>query len=454
MQYELKQEKNYRRKILVVDDELINRCLLGNIISEEFNVLYAENGVEAMKLIEENERTLSLIMLDLLMPEKDGYEVLTELQNSPELKRIPVIVLTSEKSAEVKSLRLGAADFISKPYDMPEVILARVKRSIELAESYMMFNRTEHDSLTGLYNREFFMEYCDRYDNFHPDSEMDAVVININKFHILNELYGRSHGDKLLKQTAGCIREVLEKNEGLACRNGGDVFLLYLPHQSNYAAFSADFEKRLRECSDNSGITVRVGVYENADREIEIERRFDRAVMALGNSKDSYKTTFSIYDTVVHEKELYDERLIHDISKAISEKQFKVYYQPKYDIRGDTPRLTSAEALIRWVHPELGMISPGRFIPLFEKNGLIQKLDHYVWNEAAAQIRKNRDEFGKRVPVSVNVSRIDIYDPELESTLLEIVSKNDLEHADLLLEITESAYTDNSSQIVQTVEKA
>jgi EAL domain-containing protein (putative c-di-GMP-specific phosphodiesterase class I) len=129
-----------------------------------------------------------------------------------------------------------------------------------------------------------------------------------------------------------------------------------------------------------------------------------------------------------------------------------VCFQPKYKITGAVPTLTSAEALIRWQHPTLGMISPGTFIPLFEENGLIHKLDHYVWDETAANIRAWKDKYGTSVPVSVNVSRMDIYDPNLEQELLGIVHAHNLTTSDLLLEVTESAYTDNSKQIIRTVE--
>ncbi len=115
--------------------------------------------------------------------------------------------------------------------------------------------------------------------------------------------------------------------------------------------------------------------------------------------------------------------------------------------------LKSAEALIRWKHPENGMISPGDFVPLFEGNGLIQKLDNYVWEEAARQIRKWKEKYGRTIPVSVNVSRIDIYDPELESKLLKILENNDLTSEELLLEITESAYADNAKALADVVER-
>ena len=162
-------------------------------------------------------------------------------------------------------------------------------------------------------------------------------------------------------------------------------------------------------------------------------------------------TDIRYFDTALLEKEMFEERLTRDIEAAIDQKQFKVYFQPKYDVTGDKPRLASAEALIRWIHPELGFISPGSFIPLFEENGLINKLDRYVWSETARTIADLRRKLGKAIPISVNVSRVDIYDASLKQTLLDIVSEYGLEPKDLLLEITESAYTDNSSQIVETV---
>ena len=136
---------------------------------------------------------------------------------------------------------------------------------------------------------------------------------------------------------------------------------------------------------------------------------------------------------------------------AIRNRDFVVFYQPKFDIQTKEPRLRSAEALIRWKHPELGMISPGAFIPLFESNGLIQKLDRFVWEEAAGQIRKWKEQYGISVPVSVNVSRIDIYDPELENRLSALVKSNELSPNELMLEITESAYADNANGLIEVV---
>jgi len=127
-----------------------------------------------------------------------------------------------------------------------------------------------------------------------------------------------------------------------------------------------------------------------------------------------------------------------------------VYFQPKYDIRPDKPVLSSAEALVRWIHPELGMISPGVFIPMLEDSGLIFNLDAYVWRKTAAQIRQWKDECGFSVPVSVNVSRIDMLMPNLRDTFQDILNEYQLTTADIILEITESAYAGDSEQVLST----
>ena len=447
------EKERIKRLVLIVDDEHINRRLLGKIIEEEYDVIYAEDGEEALDLIRKREKTLSMILLDLIMPKMDGYELLALLHDDPDLSRIPVIVLTSERTAEVKSLQLGAADFIPKPYDMPEVILARVRRSIELAEDNSIISATETDSLSGLYTKDFFFQHARRHDQYYPDTEMDCISININRFHLINELNGRLFGDTIISSIAGQLNRILDETDGIACRCEADTFLVYMNHQDGYEAMLHRITSELFSIVGNSRINLRMGVYPKCDKSTDIEARFDKATIACNSLRNSYTTSFSLYDDQMHEREIYSEKLIGDMDAGVNEHQFKVYYQPKYNITGDEPVLSSAEALIRWEHPEYGFVTPGSFIPLFEKNGLVKKLDAFVWREAAAQIRAWRDKFGITIPVSVNVSRMDIYDPDLEKDLLDIVKSSGLEPHDYLLEITESAYTDNSAQIIETVTK-
>ena len=449
---EAKHEQDFRRTILVVDDEPVNLRLLGNILKDEYDIAYAETGDEALLEIRTQKDFLSLVLLDLHMPGGNGYMVLDELKNNDELSNIPVIVLTSDNSAEVESLRRGAIDFLNKPYDRPEVIRARVRRAIELSIDRNIIDATGKDSLTGLLTKDYFFQYAREYDKFHPEQEVDAVVVNINKFHLINELYGRNYGDKVLCTIADGVRSFARGCGGVACRDHADRFYIYIEHQDNYDYLTKTLADRLIDITDKHDIHFRVGIYPDIYHSVNLEQRFDRALHASNSiSKNSSQDVVAVYDNSMHEKELYEAKLLDSIEKALLDKQFNVVLQPKYDITGDEPRLCSAEVLVRWKHPELGFVRPDFFIPLFEENGRIKELDRFVWREAAKQIRRWKDMYGVTMPLSVNVSRVDIFDPDLLDFLKGILEENGLEPKDMHLEITETAYTDSVITIVDVV---
>ena len=445
---------NGKREILVVDDEMINREILGMILQNDYEVHFAVDGEDALRQIHERCGTLSLILLDLMMPGISGIEVLRRVREDPMTKRIPVIVLTADQEAEVKCIRMGAIDFIPKPYPQADVILARIVRTIELSEDRDIIRSTERDPVTDLYNREFFFQYCQQYDQFHNDLPMDAILININHFRTINERFGTAFGDKVLKSIGDRIREAVKESGGIVCRRESDTFLVYCPHREdykeilNYASVTLSGDE-----SQTNRIRLRMGVYPNVDKSVNVERRFDRAKSASDAEQSHYGKSIGVYDDSLHQKELYQEQLLDDFRTAIHEEQFTVFYQPKFNIRGETPVLSSAEALVRWVHPVHGFISPGIFIPLFEENGMIEILDRYVWEHAAAQQRQWKETLGFTLPVSVNVSRVDMYDPDLHNILQGLVDQNGLTTADILLEITESACTDSTTQIQKTTER-
>ncbi|MBE6029552.1 MAG: EAL domain-containing protein [Clostridiales bacterium] len=443
---------NGKRRILIAEDELINREMLGRILQDEYEILYACDGAETMEMIRSNKDTLSLILLDVLMPIMSGLEVLKKVREDKALSHIPVIVTTSEKEKEIESLNLGAIDFVPKPYPAIDVIKARVLHAIELSEDRDIIQLTERDELTGLYNKEFFYRYAEQFDQYHKGLAMDAVIIDVNHFHMINERYGRAYGDEVLKRIGQKVREIISDSEGIVCRRDADTFMVYCPHRDDYQEIMNKASVFLSdETSAENRIRLRMGVYQNVDKEIDIERRFDRAKMASDRVRGSFTQNIGLYDDNLHKRQLYAEQLIEDFPTAIAEGQFQVYYQPKFDVWPSTPVLTSAEALVRWIHPQLGMISPGVFIPLFEENGLIQRLDLYVWNETARQIREWKEKFNYSIPISVNVSRVDMYDPHLAETLQSVVDENGISVDSLHLEITESAYTQDSEQIIETV---
>ena len=437
-----------RRRILVIEDEFINREILGFLLSDTYDLAFAETGEQALAILEAQFETLSLVLLDLNLPDMKGMDILRRIKADVRTAMLPVIVMTADQEAEVESLSLGAIDFIPKPYPKREVILARVLRSIELFEGRDIIHWTERDQITGLYNREFFYRYAAQFDSFHPDEATDAIVLDINHFHMLNERHGREFGNEVLHRVGQKLLEVIGEDNGIVCRRESDTYLVYCLHREG---FEDIIESVSLQMGEGYRVRVRLGVYPDVDKTIDMERRFDRAKQAADKVKNSFTGAVGVYDSSMHEKEVFAEQLLESFHTAIRERQFVVYFQPKFDIRPDTPRLSSAEALVRWIHPTLGFISPGVFIPLFEENGLIRELDSYVWREAARHIRLWKQKLGLSIPVSVNVSRIDLYDPQLLETLQGLVAEFGLNRGEMLLEITESAYTENSEQIISVV---
>ncbi len=436
--------------ILIADDIEINRDALEVILEEDYHLLFAENGKEALEMMYSHKDDLSMLLLDLNMPLMNGYEVLEHIRQDEQLQHIPVIVLTADKSAELRALQLGAADFITKPFDIPEIILTRVDRILELSEGKKLISAAETERLTGLYTRNFFFEYAWRLYRYHSEMHMDAIVINIEQFHSINAVNGRGFGDSVLKLIGDEIRTFLAGTQGIASRVEADRFDVYCLQQNDYRALLDRFQEAVNRYMPNVSIHLRMGVMPWRE-EIDPVVMFDRAQAACNMVRGDYQNPLMIYNEELHSQELMTQRLLNDLNSAITEHQLKVYYQPKYDIQCVPPRLFSAEALIRWRHPELGMIAPGQFIPLFENKGLIGKVDSYVWEEAARQVKEWKEKYGFLLPVSVNLSRADVFDPTLVDRVVRLIRENDLDFRDIKLEVTESAYTDQAKDVLDVV---
>ena len=443
-----------KRKVLVVDDEYINREILGNMLCDKYDVIYAANGEEAFEKLSETASKISLILMDLMMPVMTGFEFLDKYREEARYTDIPIIVMTQEEQAEAQSIKAGAVDFITKPYNMPEVILARCERIIDLFEKKQLIDHTQIDELTGLYSREFFFEYVKQLREGFVDDEMDAVVIDIEHFHLINEIYGHKEGDFVLKKIAEILMNQFEGNLGIACRAEADTFYVYMDKSDNYQKLIDSITKQMSDIKVSpANIRLRMGVNTESEAETSVYKLYEHARIACNLVRGDLMNQIGYYDKALHDKQIYNEKLVSDFDRAIRNNDFKVYYQPKYSVLHGEPMLSSAEALVRWVHPQLGMISPGDFIPLFEDNGLVQKLDQFVWKTAAAQIKEWKNKYGLTIPISVNVSRIDIYNPELVDLLVSLVEANSLKPDELFLEITESAYSDDASRLIEVVKE-
>ena len=322
---------------------------------------------------------------------------------------------------------------------------ARVQK--KSSERQQLISAAETDEVSGLFNRGFFNEYAKRFLRMFPDWKMDAIVLDIEQFHAVNDLHGREFGDRVLRSLGEEIKAFLNSSGGIAGRIEADRFDIYCKHVEDYQALLDRFQKKLNELSRSVSIRLRMGVMPWQEG-VESDEAFDRASSACSMVRGK-NTHLMVYNDTIRNKENYNQRLLNDLRRAVEDREFKVYYQPKYNIQAEPPKLSSAEALIRWQHPELGLIPPGDFIPLFEGNGQISVVDKYVWAEAAWQIAAWKEKFGVEIPVSVNLSRVDIFDPGLEEILDGLITTNGIDRKLLKLEVTESAYTENAEELIK-----
>lgn len=437
-----------KKDILVVDDNEINREMLVEILKDKYNVLQVENGREALELLKGREG-IALILLDVMMPVMDGYAFLDKIKEDKELSLIPVIVLTQGNSEEdeIKALAHGATDFVPKPY-RPQVILHRIESIINLRETAAMVNQLRYDRLTGIYTKEYFYQKVQDRLQENPDKDYCIVCSNIDNFKLFNDVYGVEAGDELLKEIAALMRKMIGKS-GVCGRFSADRFICLQEveqekaDRANFGKFNVEISSKLKN------VVMRWGIYDIRDRTVSVEQMCDRAMLAVNGIKGAYNQLFAVYDDVLRDKLLREKAITDVMESALAEKQFVVYLQPKYSL-GDNS-MVGAEALVRWQHPVYGIIPPGEFIPLFEKNGFISRLDKYVWEQVCIKLREWQVKGYPLFPVSVNVSRMDIFKPEIEEIFQGLIKRYGVDPGYLHLEITESTYSDSQEQIISTV---
>ena len=437
-----------RKRILVVEDNDLNRAILCEILSASYNTIEADNGKEALELLRTTTQKVDLILLDLMMPIMNGYEFLDELKNDKELSLIPVIVTTQNESEddEIAALSHGATDFVPKPY-RPQVILHRIKSLITFKENSAIVSQVKYDKLTGLYSKNFFYRKANELISENPNKKYSIICTNIENFKLYNDIFGLKKGDELLRNIADNIRKHAPKNT-ICGRYEADRFLLIREREQEKHDRELFFNTQIPLIDNN--VILKWGIYEINDKSISIEQSCDRALLAVDSIKGQYNIHFALYDDVMREKMIREKAITDVMEKAIEENQFIVYLQPKYDLNNDT--MAGAEALVRWIHPTWGFMSPAEFIPLFEKNGFITSLDLYVWERALQYLQEFKLKGYPMLPISVNVSRADIYQTDIVKKLLDLTKKYDIEPKYLHLEITETAYAEDPGKIIETVE--
>ena len=428
-----------KKTILIVDDEEINRAIMSAILDNDFHVLEADDGQKALDILSRGEHKIDLVLLDIFMP-MDGREVLKIRQQSPDLKKIPFIVCTSDKDIEEECFHLGVNDFIKKPYENPDIIVARIKRMIELYEDRSILKDVEREKLTNFYNREFFKKYAQQFDSLYPELQKDMLAITVNRFRLLKELYGHDFCDKVLLAITATLNKCLENCRGIIGKDEGSTFIIYAEHHENYEELQGKLTSAINDVVGDVGVSISIGLYPLVDPKMDKEFVIGRTESTADTPNSDYSKKISVYNEEKQAKTLHMEELMDFFQQALDEEQFKLYFQPKYNIQGDKPVFASAEVLIRWISPKFGFVSPGEFIPLFEENGLISQLDSYIFEKAAKYMGEWKKKYGIIVPLSLNLSRIDIYRPTIVEDIIHFVDSNNIPRKDYFIEVTESAF--------------
>lgn len=443
-----------KRKVLIVEDNEINREILKVTLEDDYDVLEAVNGEEGLNILSQYYKDISLILLDVVMPVCDGFEFLSRQKSDSLLASIPVIVTTGNNSQEdeLKCLSLGAVDFITKPYNAL-IVKSRIDSVIKLRESSMTLAAIEKDELTGLYTRQAFYHHARTFTHFMTEEKFNVVILDVSDFKLINGTYGTKKGNEVLVYLSNAFRYYVKN--GLLTRYEGDQ-LLGLFHSK----VKMDVERinrninKIAEEAPIPNIRIKVGIYEDVDTNLSIPVICDRALMAEKSISKDFKTNVAFYTDEMNQKQLVQRQMENDFKSAIVNREFKVYYQPKYDV--NTENIVGAEALVRWQKPDGTLISPGAFIPLFESDGLVVHLDEYVF-ENVCQFQKERMENKlPMVPISVNLSRVSILFNDVVEHYVDIVNQKQIPFECVPIELTESAtlYSEKILEITDQLVKA
>ncbi len=342
--------------------------------------------------------------------------------------------------------------------DMIAQSIAHVYQQVELKKN--LNDLRYRDPLTGHLNFEGFRRVADRLIRENPDKKYSLWYSDIRRFKYINDMFGYETGDGFLQYWADFI--VQNSREGEAfCRFSGDnvnVLRTYedkddLLGRFDHVSDSVAHYPGLKDKNFKPELVSGVYLLTDEDkRNPDITKMLNYANIAQKSIKNLEGSRIAFYDDSMRATQLRELEISQHLEEGMKNQEFFIVLQPQYKFT--TNELVGAEALVRWVHPELGPIYPGEFIPLLEKAGLVSKLDCFVWEEACKQVRYMIDHHDESniVPISVNISRMDIYLPDLGGLMSGLVEKYDFAPELLKLEITESAYIADSEQLIEVVE--
>ncbi|MEB3267778.1 MAG: EAL domain-containing protein [Leptolyngbya sp.] len=469
--------------ILVVDDESDNFDVIEALLADEdYELHYASSGKRAL----ERMRTLNpdVIVLDLMMPEMDGLEVCRHIRDQPRWQTVPIMMVTALTAREslAACLDAGANDYLSKPVDRVE-LKARLRSLVRLSQQQQEIQalnqrlidfsalleervqaRTErleqlinYDTMTGLPSKTLLLEKVQQaIATALPDRLCALVYLNCDQFHLINDSLGYEAGDQLLCAIAERLKSTLHPAMTLA-RVGGDEFCYLVPCIDSGEAVTAFAEKVLDSfnqpyelaSSHTLYMTACVGIALAQDAQANPQELLRQANTAMYRAKVNGKSRAEIFEGQMHRMARQRMQLEYDMLQAIERQEFLVYYQPVITLHNN--RIAGFEALVRWHHPQRGMVPPGEFIPCAEETGLIVPIGMLVLEAACHQL-KVWQSFAPDLFMSVNLSVRQFTHPTLLEDIYQVLEETQVNPRQLKLEITESAIVETPQVAIALTE--
>lgn len=460
----------HKATIMIIDDEPINiEVLMAHMVEAGYhNFVSTSDPSEALDIIK-TERP-DVIMLDLMMPQVSGFDILDAMRADKRMSIIPVIVLTSSVDAEnkLKALELGATDFLAKPVDSSELIL-RLRNTLA-AKAYQN-QLTYYDALTGLPNRIMFGEHLEwalrqakRY------SRLSALLhINIDRFKKVNDALGPALADEFLQGFAKRLGQGVRATDTLArdageqilpglSRLGGDEFTILLVEMQAMEDASIVCQRFLDSVREPFYIggheifaTCSIGVALFPADGGDSDTLLKNAGVAMRFSKKQGGNSYSFYSSELNARSLQFMTLQSDLHRAIERNELQLFYQPQIDTQSG--RLVGAEALVRWFHTERGFISPGMFIPLAEETELIVQVGQWIIGEACRNVKAWSDSGLATPRISINVSGRQFREKDFLVRIKDIIANSFADPRFITLELTESLLMDNAPRNIQVLKE-
>ncbi len=446
--------------ILVVDDDPAIRLVIRHAMQQNgYQVIEASNGLEAVQY--SIRQIPDLILMDAVMPEMDGFRATEEIRKIEACDDTPILMATSldDDDSIARAFSVGACDYITKPFNW-SVLKHRVRRMLQAANAQRRIQHLAyHDALTGLPNRMLFMDRIDQAISRaqREKGQFALLFIDIDHFKVINDSMGHDAGDQLLNLISIRLREILRKSDTVA-RLGGDEFTViieYLQHPDDVIQITKNILSALDLPAEVNGKEVYVGgsigiaMYPQDGENFGVLLK--NADTAMYKAKDLGRNTFQFYASEMSHKAMQRLELENQIRTALKEDQFEVYYQPKVDLQNN--KCIGVEALVRWNHPQRGLITPDDFVPLAEEIGLITQLDEWVMKAACLQFMQWKQQGYPLNNLSVNISSRHFKEGNLIEYCTTLLEMTGIAPECLEIELTESALVDNYSNAKYILDK-